>query len=194
MGGMDVTFQRLGGNRYFANAARADGVTVQVPGYDRTSAIPHDLAHFVAEREFGVTRGFWGSVAAGALFTNMVVVSGRQKPHAAERSKQIIKAHADDLGISEALAGVVHDAVEEDLAVDVVLERLRGYWGIISAAPLPVVAADVEPAVNALRRAAERWAAVPVDEGLTLTWPLPVEKVPVPCAGKARTGRSRRGR
>ncbi|RKS79719.1 hypothetical protein BZB76_1196 [Actinomadura pelletieri DSM 43383] len=189
---MDVTFQRLGGNRYFANAARADGVTVRVPGYDRTSAIPHDLAHFVAEREFGVTRGFWGSVAAGALFTNMVVVSGRQKPHAAERSKQIIKAHADDLGMSEALAGAVHDAVEQDLTLDEVMKRLRAYWGITSAAPLPVAAADAEPAINALRHAAERWAAVAVDEGLTLTWPLPVEKVSLPRTGRSQ--RSRRGR
>ncbi|MFI0479197.1 hypothetical protein [Actinomadura sp. 9N215] len=189
---MDVTFHRLAGNLYITTAVRADGVTVTSPGYDRTSAIPHDLAHFVAEREFGMTRGFWGSVAAGALFTNMAVASGRQKPDAAERSKRIIKAHADDIGLAEAAAGAIHDAVEHDLTSKEVVARLRALWGVISPAPLPVGDKDIEAASAALRREAARWSAVPVDQGLTLNWPLRVEHVPTPRPGKARTGRRSR--
>jgi hypothetical protein len=185
---MHVTFHRLAGNRYFTTAVRDDGVTVRIPGYDRTSAIPHDLAHFVAEREFGMTRGFWGSVAAGALFTNMPV-SGRQKPHAAERSKQIIKAHAVDIGRSEAVAGAIHDAVEHDLTPEVLLHRLRAHWGIVNPAPPQMTVADVAIAIAALRREVERWSAVPVGQGLTLTWPLRVEHIPMPRPGKARNGR-----
>ncbi|TMQ90183.1 hypothetical protein ETD83_36575 [Actinomadura soli] len=189
---MDVTFHRLAGNLYFTTAVRADGVTVMSPGYDRTSAIPHDLAHFVAEREFGMTRGFWGSVAAGALFTNMAVTSGRQKPHAAERSKRIIKAHADDIGLAEAVAGTIHDAVEQDLTPKEVMSGLRALWGVISPAPLPIGDKEIEAVTAALRREAGRWSAVPVDQGLTLNWPLRAEHVPVPPSGKARTGRRSR--
>ncbi|TDD35154.1 hypothetical protein E1287_14665 [Actinomadura sp. KC06] len=184
---MDITFHRLAGNLYFASAVRDDGVTVTVPGYDRTGAIPHDLAHFVAEREFGMTRGLWGSVAAGALFTGMAVTAGRQKPHAAERSKRIIKAHAKDIGLAEAVAGVVHDAVERDLALAAVMARLRAHWGALSPDPPPV--AGVDAAVAALRREAERWSAVPVDQGMSLTWPFPAEHVPGSHPGRARTGR-----
>jgi hypothetical protein len=186
---MDVTFHQLAGNRYFTTAVRDDGVTVTIPGYDRAGSVPHDLAHFVAEREFGMVRGFWGSVAAGALFTNMAVASGRQKPHAAERSKRIIKAHAVDIGRSEAVAGAIHDAVEADLAAEVVRTRLRAHWGIAGPAPPPMMAADVEAAISALRREVERWSAVSVGRGLTLNWPLPVEHMPTPRPGRARDGR-----
>ncbi|WUH97590.1 hypothetical protein OHR68_29275 [Spirillospora sp. NBC_00431] len=185
---MDVTFHRLAGNLYFTTAVRDDGVTVTAPGYDR-SAIPHDLAHFVSEREFGMTRGFWGSVAAGALFTNMAVTAGRQKPHAAERSKRTIKAHAEDIGLAEAVAGAVHDAVERDLAPETVMARLRAHWGAVSSGPLPMADADVAAAVAALRREAERWSVVPVDQGLTLTWPFRGERLPGAGLGKARAGR-----
>ncbi len=186
---MDVTFHRLAGHRYFSTATRGDGVTVRVPGYDRASAIPHDLAHFVAEREFGMIRGFWGSVAAGALFTNMVVLSGRQRPHAAERSKRILKAHADDIGLSEAVADAIHEAVEHDLAPEVVLDRMRAHWGIVSPESPPVAVVDAEGAAAALRRELERWSAVPVDQGLTLNWPFRPEHVLTPRPGKSRNGR-----
>jgi hypothetical protein len=181
---MDVTFHQLAGNRYFTTAVRDDGVTVRIPGYDRTSSIPHDLAHFVAERELGMKRGFWGSVAAGALFTNMAVVSGRQKPHAAERSKQILKAHAIDIGLSEAVAAAIHEAVEHDLASEVVLNRLRAHWGSVSPTPPPMTITDGEVAVAALRREVERWSAVPVNQGLTLNWPFRAEHVPTPRPSK----------
>lgn len=191
---MDVTFHRLAGNLYFSTAVRDDGVTVTIPGYDRTSAVPHDLAHFVAEQELGMTRGFWGSVAAGALFRNMAVVSGRQKPHAADRSRHIMKAHAADIGMSEAVAGAIHDAVEDDLAAEVALSRWRAQWRSASTAPPPMTVAGVADAVAALRREVERWSAVPAGKGLTLRWALPVEHVPVPRAGKERAGRRSGGR
>jgi hypothetical protein len=190
---MDVTFHRLAGNRYFTTAVRDDGVTVSIPGYDRTGRVPHDLAHFAAEREFGMVRGFWGSVAAGALFTNMAVASGRQKPHAAERSRRIIKAHSADIGLSEAVAGAIHDAVEHDLAADVVLTRLRAQWGIAGPVPPPMTVSDVEVAAAALRREAERWSELPVGGRLTLHWPLPAEHVPTPRSARARAGRRRGG-
>jgi hypothetical protein len=186
---MDVTFHRLAGNRYFTTAVRDDGVTVRIPGYDRTGSVPHDLAHFIAERELGMTRGFWGSVAAAALFTNMAVMSGRQKPHAAERSKRILKAHAADIGISELVAGAVHQAVEHDLASEVVLNRLRAQWGTFSPAPSPMAVGELDAAVAALRREVGRWSAVPVGRDLTLNWPFPAERLSSPRPGKARGGR-----
>ncbi|MEU5880673.1 hypothetical protein [Spirillospora sp. NPDC047279] len=171
---MQVTFHRTAGNVYFSTAARDDGVTVRVPGYDRTSPVPHDLAHFIAEREFELDRGFWGSVAAGAMFTNMTVLEGRRRPHAAERSKEILKANGAWIGVSEAVAGAVHDAVEEGHGAERALAAMRAMQGIVSTEPLPVTAGDIERAVAGLRTAAERWAQVPVGESMSLSWGVPV--------------------
>lgn len=186
---MDVSFHRLAGNLYFTTAARDDGLTVTIPGYDRASAVPHDLAHFVAEREFGMTRGFWGSVAAGAMFVNMAVASGRQKPHAAERSKLILKAHGTDIGLSEAVAGAIHAAVEHDLSPEVVLNRLRAHWENVSPVPPPITVNDLELATAALRREVARWSAVPAKQRLALNWPFRAVHLPMPRSGKPRRHR-----
>jgi len=170
---MKVIFHRVSERSYFSTAARDDGVTVQVPGYDRTSPVPHDLAHFIAERELGIGRGFWGSVAAGAMFTNMTVIEGRRRPHADERSKLIIKANGESIGQAEGVAGAVHDAVEKDHGAGTALEHLRRMHGVVSAEPLPVRVGEIEEAIIALRAAAGRWAETPIGEGMTLTWDLP---------------------
>ena len=56
---MNITFTRCGECTYTTMAVRDDGVTLEVPSYDRTSPLPHDLAHYVVERELGLKQGFW---------------------------------------------------------------------------------------------------------------------------------------
>ncbi len=48
---MEITFTRGGEHSYSTVARRDDGVTLLVPSFDRTHSMPHDLAHFVVERE-----------------------------------------------------------------------------------------------------------------------------------------------
>jgi hypothetical protein len=95
---MKITFTRSGERTYTTTALRDDGVLLDVPNSDRTFRLPHDLAHYVVERELGLKRGFWGCVAAGAMFDGLKVLSGRQPPHAAERSKAIIREAGRDHG------------------------------------------------------------------------------------------------
>src|SRR5215470_7976605 len=47
-------------------------------------------------------RGFWGSVPAGAVCSGMTVLKGRQAPHAAARSKELLRALAASQQGSEA--------------------------------------------------------------------------------------------
>ena len=59
---MQLTFTRQG-SRTLLTCSRADGSTDQS---DLGPSLPyHDLAHFVAESDLGLTDGFFGSVAAG---------------------------------------------------------------------------------------------------------------------------------
>src|ERR1051326_2722081 len=95
---MKITFTRTGEHTYTTSAVRDDGVRLEVAGGDRTFLLPHDLAHYVVERELGLHRGFWGCVAVGALFHSTKVISGRQPPHAAERSMAILREAERDHG------------------------------------------------------------------------------------------------
>src|SRR5579862_2182697 len=88
---MEIIFTLGEDCRYSTIARRNDGVVLRVPSFDRLSRLPHDIAHCIVEQGLGVRRGFWGCVADGALFPGIEVVSGRQVPHAAERSRALIR-------------------------------------------------------------------------------------------------------
>ncbi|HEY3683966.1 MAG TPA: hypothetical protein VGL93_13035, partial [Streptosporangiaceae bacterium] len=171
---MNIDFHRLPAG-YRSQAVRDDGVTVRVPGFDRKHEVPHDLAHFAAEYGFGEARGFWGSVAAGAMFGGMEVVAGRRRPHAAERSRAVIRANAERIGNAEALASTVHEAFADGLGAGAATRRLARHWASIHTDPCPYGAADMTRACALLTDLSVRWKAVAPGGILTLDWDLPVE-------------------
>src|SRR5689334_1787457 len=97
---------------------RDDGVTLRVPSFDRTAPLPHDIAHYIVERELGLARGFWGRVAEGALFSGMEVVSGRQPVHAKERSQAILRDREQQGTEAEVLVGVLLTIMQRGLETD----------------------------------------------------------------------------
>src|SRR5262249_41132501 len=115
---MEITFTRTGEHTYITVAVRDDGVTLAVPSFDRTAWMPHDLAHYVVERELGLTRGFWGRVADGALFPGIKVLSGRQPPRAAARSQSVIREAGQAGTEAEVLVGILIKIVEKGLAAE----------------------------------------------------------------------------
>ena len=182
---MNIEFHRLPGG-YCSQAVRDDGVTVHVPGFDRKHTVPHDLAHFAAEHGCGVARGFWGSVAAGAMFGGMKVLAGRRPPHAAERSRRVIRANAAEIGVAEGLAESVFQAYEKDLSSEEAAGILARHWSAIRADPCPYGPEALSAAWTLLTDLAERWADTPPGAGMTLAWTLPVKRpAPPPAARRA---------
>ncbi len=135
---MPLRRKRLDDRRYETVITRSDGVTYLVKGVGHMGVIPHDLAHFVVERALGIRRGFWGSVAAGAVFGSLTHVSGRRRPHAARRSKEVWKANETSLTEAEILVGLFDTAFEDGLGADspALRDRLRRYtWTPPGRAP-----------------------------------------------------------
>ncbi|OLE24763.1 MAG: hypothetical protein AUG44_18105 [Actinobacteria bacterium 13_1_20CM_3_71_11] len=177
---MRVQFVRSDhGAGYAVLILREDGVTVRLPGYDRTFRVPHDLAHLVAEREFRLARGVFGCIAAGAMFTNMSLVEGRTRYDARARSRAVLRANAAELGLAECLSGVVHDAVEYELEAGAAYRRLRESWGVLRPEPCPYRPADLRRAVDVLDELGRRWRTVGPGERLALRWTMPAGPVPV---------------
>ena len=174
--------QKRGG--YAALIRRGDGVTVRLPGYDRTFRVPHDLAHFVAEREFRLDRGVFGSIAAGAMFSNMSLVEGRARYDAQARSRAVLRANAVELTLAECLSGVVHTAVEHDLDRPTAHRKLRDSWGVLRPGPCPYGPADLGRAVDVLRLLGERWEVLGPGDVLALRWEL----APAPAPRVIRQG------
>ncbi|HLZ71941.1 MAG TPA: hypothetical protein VKV26_18715 [Dehalococcoidia bacterium] len=184
---MDVEFIRSGERTYHCIAYRHDGVCLRVSGAGRILPLPHDLVHFVIERELGLTGGFWGSVADGVLFGSITVVSGRQRPHAAERSRTLLRANAELLLQAEVVAGALDAIVAEgaDANAQQALRRLNEAQSAVRIGRVPMDVVGLRRVCAVLREAADGWQKLPFDQPLALRWPE---------GGRERTRRSHRER
>jgi len=176
---MRVQFVRSDqGTGYDVLILREDGLTVQLPGYGRTFRVPHELAHFVAEREFRLERGVFGCIAAGAMFSNMTVTNARHRYDGHSRSRAVLREFAEELSLAECLCGVVHEAIELGLGLGPAHRRLRETWGALRPGPCPFEPADLRRALDRLDLLGARWQAVAPGERLALRWELPPRPVP----------------
>ncbi len=169
---MHVEFIRTGERSYHALMRRADGVTVRVPGAGRMLPLPHDIVHFVAERELGLRGGFWGSVADGVLFGGMTIVSGRQRPHAADRSKALMRSNTDLMLQAEVVVGALDAIVLDGADADPrrALKRLSEAQSAVRIGAVPLDVSGLQRVCVALREAAARWRDLPVGTALTVEW------------------------
>jgi hypothetical protein len=168
---MRVRFPRLPDHqRAYALVERDDGVVYRLYGGTAGPRLPHDIMHFVVERELRIGDGIWGGIAAGVVFDTMQYVSGRRRPHAAERSGQLLRNFREPGLRAERLADLVSSAAALDKLTPDKIRRLADEK--LSVLP----EADVDPALiataaRALQVEAARWARLRVGEELCYEWP-----------------------
>jgi hypothetical protein len=168
---MRVTFPRLPDHqRAYALVERDDGVVYRLYGGTAGPRLPHDIMHFVVERELRIRDGIWGGIAAGVVFDSMRHVSGRRPPHADERSRQLLRGFLDHGLRAELLTDLVSSAAALDTLT---ADRIRR----LADAKLSVLPeTDVDPvivavAARALQVEAARWARLRIGEELCYEWP-----------------------
>ena len=166
-----MTFPRLPDHeRAWALVERDDGVVYRLYGGTAGPRLPHDIMHLVAERELRIKDGIWAGIAAGVVFDSMTYVSGRRPPHAAERSRALLRGFREQGLRAELLADLVSSAATLDTMT---LDKIKR----LSAAKLSVLPdAGVDPTViaaaaRALQVEAARWARLRVGEELSYDWP-----------------------
>ncbi len=146
---MNVTFKRTGERRYgvwVAKPGEPELMMHPAPGYD--AAIPHDLAHFVVERDCGIANGVFGQLANGGHAGTFHRADGAVDRPLRKRGDRLLKTHEQDMIRSEQLAQRAAFAWHK---------RVRP-------------AGEVEPACRSFDSLAERWRALGVGESLTLEW------------------------
>jgi hypothetical protein len=186
---MRVTFPRLPDHkRAFALVERDDGTVYRLYGGKAGPQLPHDVRHFVVERELQITDGIWGGIAAGIIFDSMEHVSGRRPPHARERSLELLADFHRPGMRAEALANLVECVACLEHPSDLQILTLAA----TRLSVLPDADADVEPAeiaaaAQALQVEAARWARLRVGEELSYDWP----RTAVAARGRARARKPR---
>ena len=145
---------------------RADGAEFTLSSYSRKHHVPHDLAHAVTECELGMPDGIFGCIAAGAVFDSMQQTAGKKRYDAKVRSSRILKA-PNNIGVSESLTSVIHEAVEKGRPTPYALARET--WGITRPDPCPYLDTDLDRATETLRELSRQWQAS--SDPLVLPWP-----------------------
>ena len=172
---MRITFERMPDRRPVETLVeRDDGVVFRMRGAGGGADLPHDLVHALVEQSLRVTDGIWGCVAAGVVWSSMRHVSGRQPPHAAERSARLKKERAAPLQAAEHLADLVGRLARGD-------EVLPGETSSAGHTQDALSAATAE-----LASAASRWAALAPGDTWAVDWTAPAR--PTRNAGRPRRG------
>ncbi|MGY1689517.1 hypothetical protein [Geodermatophilus sp. SYSU D01105] len=158
---MRMTFRRMADRRPVETLVeRDDGVVFAMRGAGGGADLPHDLVHAVVEAGLEVSDGIWGCVADGVVWRSMRHVSGRQPPHAAERSERLKRERAGRIQRAEGLA-------------DLVGRLARG----AQVLPSELAAAEyprerLEAAAASVRDASRRWAGLAPGQTWVLDWSL----------------------
>jgi hypothetical protein len=154
-----MTFQRMADRRPVETLIeRDDGVVFAMRGAGGGSGLPHDLVHALVESALSVPDGIWGCVADGVVWGSMRHVSGRQPPHAAERSARLKRERAAAVQRAEGVA-------------DLVGRLARGAEILPNeVAAVGIPSARLEAAAETLRDAASRWADLAPGETWVFEW------------------------
>jgi hypothetical protein len=155
-----LTFVRMADRRPVETLVeRDDGVVFALRGAGGGADLPHDLVHALVETELQVVDGIWGCIADGVVWGSMRHVSGRQPPHAADRSARLKRERAAAVQRAEGLADVVGRLARGE-------EVLRGQ---VTASGFPPE--RLRGAAEALRGRAAAWAELRPGERWVLDWP-----------------------
>jgi hypothetical protein len=163
---MDIVFTRSTDRADQTLVTRRDGVRLLVPVYGQLEPIPHDLAHYLVESELGLQDGFWASVATGVIFSGMRIVGGRQRPHAKERSREVLAANRRGILFAELMVdALLRTALGERLGdallpIDSALVRTLG--------ARDALVARLRPALDVL---CAQWGEIPFGGTLRVVWP-----------------------
>jgi hypothetical protein len=159
---MEVEFTKASDRRYSVAITREHGPALlprYAPGYD--DLMPHDLAHYLVEEEFGIELGVWGQLAAGGGGVSLPAPTGNDLRNR-RRSQRIGAMGRDDMARSERLVAMAVALWERSIG------RPKH-----QARPLTV---DVDPeqlrrAVRRLDEVSGRWHRLPIGRSLTFEWP-----------------------
>lgn len=172
---MHLTVTRLDERRYETVIQRRDGVCYHVKGVGHMFDIPHDMAHLAVEEPLRLHRGFWGSVADGAVFSTMTYLRGRRRPGAAERSRQVLKDNHGHIGEAEYLVRIFNDSLQQGHGAEsaVLRARLRDdQWTAPGHTPRRFTDEEIAAVCAEWKRMLALWRELPVGGHLEFEWTL----------------------
>ena len=166
---MEVTFRRTAERRYAVIVHRPGKPALAMdpaPGFD--PLVPHDLAHFIVERDCGIALGVFGQLAAGGDAATFHRADGVVDRKLRRRGERLLRENRAELARSEQL-----------------VYRCMRAW---RSGGEPPADEEVGRARARFDEISERWRKLAAGESITLAWPTTPDLSRVP-RNRARGGR-----
>jgi hypothetical protein len=157
---MNVTFTRTAERRYRVSVegpGLVPSFMEPAPGYD--ARLPHDMAHFVVERELGIAGGVFGQLAEGGHANTFRPQGERPRTRVIKRGNRLADRNREDGMLSEKVVAIAC--------------RL---WNNGAPAAIPatgvdgVSADDLRRVCRAFDEVSAMWSRLQVGESMTLAW------------------------
>jgi len=175
---MEVQFKRSGTRRYGVTILRP-GLTPfgkdPAPGYDEL--VPHDLMHFIVERELGLKQGIFGQVAAGGTAGTFFPIdsdarnardAARRRRALARRSEKLMLSGRRDTAASELAVYVVRNAWEARRNRNSTRDQAMGVNTILNSTL--ITREQLAWMCFELDALSAKWTALNIGEAITLSW------------------------
>jgi hypothetical protein len=105
---MEITFTRLDERFVETTVTREDGAVLATRSPGAGDRLPHDLIHYVVERELELDDGLWGRIANGVTYKSFrIVEQPKTKPQRPRRRTR--KTKRKGLLEAEVLVWILHD-------------------------------------------------------------------------------------
>lgn len=153
---MKIRLTRLSNDRHRLAVERADGSRIERE-LETRSVLLHDLVHYAIEAEAGLEDGFWGLLAAGTDFDELLA-------EARAPSRQ-------GIALAESLVGPMQAVWNQRLDPDRYVAMAR------RVAPF-VDRAFVDRVRERIRRLWGHWRGTPFHQTMELSWPDPGSSEP----------------
>lgn len=156
---MKIAFRKISDQRHALEIEHDDGRRERVECETR-SYLLHDFLHYAVEREAGIERGFWGSLASGK---SLAQLNDKAQPSVFEADAEIATV--------ERMVGMLHGAAKGQ-AAEAVVAAIGRYAETSETSVPPWLTEDfVRRVQERLRQVMGRWRATAYGECLWLEWP-----------------------
>lgn len=165
---MDIIITK-GTDRDWIHITRSDG-TEDKSTFPKKGMIPHDFVHFVVEKEFGFSDGFWGYVAKGNSISDIQEIV-KNAGHASSKRAKIPDEHIVELLQAERLvecfeADQWSSGTDSDTFRDVVNAACAS-----SHVPVPTIDdRSIEKIRVQLSEFTAKWTTIPIGDMVQITW------------------------
>lgn len=129
--GMEIVFGKISSDEHSVRVIRADG-SEDFTRLNSRSFLRHDLAHLAVEIETPISRGYWGSVAAGASLAgteirgpDILIAESLAGP-----AQTLMRVEASDAEFFASLSRIRPELISKDVAGRIREKgrQLQGHW------------------------------------------------------------------